>query len=445
MIKQKHQQLFDILREELRGGKWPKKEKLPNLKELAAMYDVSINVASKAVELLKNAGLVSAKVGDGIYSETSGAPDLISFRYSGDRMFGKYRGAKVLRLLLEDNTEEQMKFWNSVFEKFTLENPDIELEVNYNLPGKNHEDGFDMAFGGVQFLARSGFTPDQLYDFSVLEEFYPEIYRGLLLNPGDLAFRGSSDYFPYGAVAKYLVSAKKIPTPLENEDVMDYIERVAVPAKTGYSIQQGLAFLAGCGLEFFNPETGGFQMPPHEKVLSVFSRAKKLYENGSLVWLHGHFSDYEKIWEAPAGGKIGMAEVMLNGLDRIPDLASCTVLPYPCGKFSRMNVTAACVKRSCRFPEECARVLRAVLSREAQKQMLKNRIACPLLPGFSDSDAVLEKYRLGFEDVPDLVLNDAFFDVIAWEFFYFLNGRRGSEVCRMIESKMKYFMNGAGR
>ena len=66
MIKHKHQQLYDLLSEELRRGTWPCNEKLPNLKELAARYNVSINVASKAVELLKEAHLVRVKVGDGI-------------------------------------------------------------------------------------------------------------------------------------------------------------------------------------------------------------------------------------------------------------------------------------------------------------------------------------------------------------------------------------------
>ena len=133
MIKHKHQQLYDLLSEELRRGTWPCNEKLPNLKELAARYNVSINVASKAVELLKEAHLVSVKVGDGIYSETSGQAELVDFKYSGERLFGQYAGAKTLRILMQDNTEFQLTFWNGVFDAITLENPDIELQVSYNM------------------------------------------------------------------------------------------------------------------------------------------------------------------------------------------------------------------------------------------------------------------------------------------------------------------------
>ena len=133
MIKHKHQQLYDLLSEELRRGTWPCNEKLPNLKELAARYNVSINVASKAVELLKEAHLVSVKVGDGIYSETSGQAELVDFKYSGERLFGQYTGAKTLRILMQDNTEFQLAFWNGVFDAITLENPDIELQVSWNI------------------------------------------------------------------------------------------------------------------------------------------------------------------------------------------------------------------------------------------------------------------------------------------------------------------------
>ena len=111
MIKHKHQQLYDLLSEELRRGTWPCNEKLPNLKELAARYNVSINVASKAVELLKEAHLVSVKVGDGIYSETSGQAELVDFKYSGERLFGQYTGAKTLRILMQD---KQMDVLNAI-------------------------------------------------------------------------------------------------------------------------------------------------------------------------------------------------------------------------------------------------------------------------------------------------------------------------------------------
>lgn len=152
MIKQKHQQLFDILAEELRRGVWPRGTKLPNLKELSARHNVSINVASKAVELLKEKKLVTVKVGDGIYSCTSGQDAILEFKYSGRRLFGQYRSAKVLRVLLEDNTTWQREFWNPFFERVTREYPDIELKISYNLADSaSVPEGFDIAFGHPNF------------------------------------------------------------------------------------------------------------------------------------------------------------------------------------------------------------------------------------------------------------------------------------------------------
>ena len=112
LIKQKHQQLFDILVQQLNSGRWKKGERLPSIRELAQEYNVSINVAAKAVELLKNAGLVSVKVGDGVFSLVQELSDKQEVRYSGNRIFGHYASAKHLRVLVEDSTNIQLLFWN---------------------------------------------------------------------------------------------------------------------------------------------------------------------------------------------------------------------------------------------------------------------------------------------------------------------------------------------
>ena len=97
MIKQKHQQLFDILMLQFRSGRWKKGEKLPSFRDLAQEYGVSINVVSKAIELLKEAGIVSVRVGDGVFSTAPSEMIKQEVRYSGNRIFGQYASAKVHR------------------------------------------------------------------------------------------------------------------------------------------------------------------------------------------------------------------------------------------------------------------------------------------------------------------------------------------------------------
>ena len=119
MIKQKHQQLFDILALQLHSGRWKKGDRLPSVREFAQEYHVSINVVSKAIELLRNAGFVSVKTGDGVFSLTQPTGDKQDVRYSGNRIFGHYASAKHLRVLVEDSTNLQLLFWNRFFKSVT--------------------------------------------------------------------------------------------------------------------------------------------------------------------------------------------------------------------------------------------------------------------------------------------------------------------------------------
>ena len=130
MIKQKHQQLFDILVLQLNSGRWKRGERLPSVRELAQEYNVSINVVAKAVELLKNAGLVSVKVGDGVFSQVRESADKQEVRYSADRIFGSYASAKRLKVLVEDSNNIQLLFWNRFFKSVTDKYRDIELDFS---------------------------------------------------------------------------------------------------------------------------------------------------------------------------------------------------------------------------------------------------------------------------------------------------------------------------
>ena len=221
MIKHKHQQLYDLLSEELRRGTWPCNEKLPNLKELAARYNVSINVASKAVELLKEAHLVSVKVGDGIYSETSGQAELVDFKYSGERLFGQYAGAKTLRILMQDNTEFQLAFWNGVFDAITLENPDIELQVSYNMAENKNPRDFDIGIASPEYLAGAGLCGEALVPADIRYEFGNDFYEGLPVSPSELKWKGKELYFPFAFITSQLLFRDGAEQPESGEDVLD--------------------------------------------------------------------------------------------------------------------------------------------------------------------------------------------------------------------------------
>ncbi len=55
------------LRERIEAGEWLPGEQLPSVRELAEVYGVSVNTARRAVELLKDAGLVTVEPGWGVF------------------------------------------------------------------------------------------------------------------------------------------------------------------------------------------------------------------------------------------------------------------------------------------------------------------------------------------------------------------------------------------
>ncbi len=447
MIKQKHQQLFDILAEELRRGVWTKGSKLPNLKELSARHNVSINVASKAVELLKEKKLVTVKVGDGIYSCTSGQDAFLEFKYSGRRLFGQYRGAKVLRVLLEDSTTWQREFWNPFFEKVTRIFPDIELKISYNLadaaPG---QDGFDIAFGAPEFLQRSGFEQQNCMSYALLKEFYPQLFSGLLLTPDSLRQSASAYLFPYGVLNFQLLSHQDLPKPQPSENVLGYLERLAGKSTSplGYSILNSSSLLLNSGLHFGDPEQGHFQMPDEAFLLEQFARCRRLYQAGHLVWLHGRFSNYEEIYALKADQPIKVVEHLFNRSDSASrtrmQAAGIRFLPYPNGEKILLFPVTAAIRRDCPFPEECLRLLKKLLEADTQQQMALHFIAQPIHPEAMPADCELKaccqqkKVQLSFQ--PEVIMN--YF--VGWEFWFYLNGLRQQEVASLIKAKAKYYL-----
>lgn len=451
MIKQKHQQLFDILAEELRRGVWPRGTKLPNLKELSARHNVSINVASKAVELLKEKKLVTVKVGDGIYSCTSGQDAILEFKYSGRRLFGQYRSAKVLRVLLEDNTTWQREFWNPFFERVTREYPDIELKISYNLAdAASVPEGFDIAFGSPEFLHRSGFEQQNCLSYEKLQEFYPQLYSGLLLSPDCLRPSASAYLFPYGALNFELLSHQELPKPLPFENVLGYLERLAEKSSSplGYSILNSSSLLLNCGLQFGDSEKGHFQMPDEAFLLEQFARCRRLYQAGHLVWLHGRFSNYEEIYALKTDQPIKIVEHFYNRSDSASrkrmQAAGIRFLPYANGEKLLLIPLTAAIRRDCPFPEECLRLLKKLLEPDIQQQMTRHFIAQPIHPAVQPADSELtiacqnNNVQLYFQPKCDSEAIMNYF--VGWEFWYYLNDLRQQEVASMITAKAKYYL-----
>lgn len=448
MIKHKHQQLFDLLRGELRSGTWPCGVKLPNLKELAAQYGVSINVASKAVELLKEADLVSAKVGGGIYSKTSGLASLVEFKYSGDRLFGQYGEAKQIHVLVEDNQEWQFIFWNAFFDRITRENPDIELQVRYNTSPSNH--AFDLGLGSPEFLARAGFTPENAMPASVMNEFYGDAYAGLLLKPESLQWGSVSCYFPYGFINYYLLTAGDFPGPGPEEGVLDYIERIAGSSgrPAGYGIHSCRSLLNNSGLCFLDRGRRKPVIPASREILAVFERIRKLYRARHLIWPHGRFSDYDQIYSMAENQPIRIAEYAFNRGSRAEreKLAArgLSLLRHPAGEHPVIIPEAAAVNRRSYFAEECLRIILKLLDLGSQQQARKHCIFQPLHPELLEDESELisqvQSRHPADPTVPDPDLSKAFHYFINWELFYYLNGRRGADVCDFIHKKIDYYM-----
>jgi DNA-binding GntR family transcriptional regulator len=55
------------LRERIEAGEWLPGEQLPSVRAIATEYEVSVNTARRAVELLKVAGLVTVEPGWGVF------------------------------------------------------------------------------------------------------------------------------------------------------------------------------------------------------------------------------------------------------------------------------------------------------------------------------------------------------------------------------------------
>lgn len=60
-------QLASILRDRIRSGDLPPGRALPSARQLSQQYDVAIGTVKRAIELLRDEGLVRTVIGRGIF------------------------------------------------------------------------------------------------------------------------------------------------------------------------------------------------------------------------------------------------------------------------------------------------------------------------------------------------------------------------------------------
>lgn len=447
MIRAKHQQLFDMLREEFMRGAWPKGSKLPNLKELSEQYSVSTNVASRAIDLLKNANLVNVKMGDGIYSIFSAPAALVEFKYSGDRLFGRYRGAKPLSVLVEDNTVWQLEFWNAFFRNFAEENPDIELDVHYAGRGSGQlPELFEIAIGGGFFLEQLRSAIPERLPLPCIKEFVPDLYDGCLFDASGVV--DGRLLFGFSVMRMLAIPGTPIPRPEEN--VLDYIERLAGKNPDGYVIQSCTRMLENSGIDIFRCGRTGFSLNEQKKMFTVFERAKRLYRDGRLLWFHGKFSDRSQQADMLAHRNIRAIEYFSNTRNVFPENPDFRTLSYPHGSSPIIDPFFAVINANTRFPEECLRLVRKLLSPEAQRSASEQGIFRSLREEFLDDkvEDLLPDFKAGrvrFRDDSDLTVKTAIDYFLGWEFLYYLEGRRGPEVVELLDRKFRYYYSAVAK
>ena len=432
MIKQKHQQLYDILSHELCSGRWPKGTRLPSVRELAAEYSVSVNVASKAVEMLKTEKLVEVKVGDGIFSLVSGQLSGPGPRYSGSRIFGYYDTAKQLRVLVEDTAPKQLNFWNRFFESVSSRYQDIEIEITY---GATENRGFDLVLGSLSFQLQHGFDPEHTLNDGLRKQFHPEFYADSVLTPENCRMGRSRNYFPYGFITKHLRSNRPLPPPEEGECVLEYIARLAAGKRrssAGYGINSALDLLTNSGVLFCNPEDVSFRMPDPELLRDAFEKTARLFRGGHLIWVHGQYYDRRSA---------DIAETFFNSQWRDePDPRP--EYPYPQGKTIQLLPFYCAVSSATLFPEECLRVLGTLLLPEYQKKAEKERIFQAVKEVSADS--MIRRFA---NRLPPVMVNSHLAGLypvlqyfVPWELYHFITGRCDFNPLRL-ESKIRWYLD----
>ena len=96
------------------------------------------------------------------------------------------------------------------------------------------------------------------------------------------------------------------------------------------------------------------------------------------------------------------------------------------------------------YPEEYLRLVKMLLSEKVQKKAEEYGIFYTIRKNSSSASpenlrkSFLEK-NVQFPDICTDMQAEAFFNFLGWEFYYYLEGRRGPEVIDLIHKKVRYY------
>ncbi len=451
-IKPKHQQIYDILAEELRSGVYPKGSKLPTTGELAKKLSVSVNIVTKAVELLKGDDLVTARAGSGIFSNSdTRKPSTFGFARLANASFPEMGRVKHLSIRVEDNEEWQLPFWTNFFRNFCADNHDVRIDARFGKPALTDGTRDDLIIGGPHFSNLLPCAGDSFHATDTLDFFHPDVYRDACVTPADTSWRDQCSSFPIGFVLPVLLRQRRAPALPTKGGIFDFIRSAHASAGKPYKYWSLSILLAYCGVSLFDVRTGSFGIDDAEGLLTALGTIQKLTREGRLAPGFDGAADREKLTAAIAKGTADLAEVPVNYLPCVK-AGSFDVTHLPsCGPLPLLPVVCR-VPRSCPFPEEALRITASLLEPGSQRAYFKAGLGFPVSKtalgqcALGDTAATIESASKLQLFPYDRTLEDAIESVVLWELRHHLAGTIPRDrLVERITRKVEYFLEAVSK
>jgi len=449
VVKKKHQQLYDILLHALSTGMYPHGEKLPKMTELAKQYSVSVNVVTRTIGMLKEKKLVSIKPGEGIFSNANILKkESPSQKYSGERIFSAYGKIKELSVIVEDTAHWQLEFWNMFFDKFTRENPDIELKVSFGHRSRTAGRNYDVVIGGNHFINLEGYCIDDFIPVAELELFAKGLYDDKILCPRDLAWKNKVCLYPIAFQLPLVLHRKMGYDATEGLNVIDFIDDLKKKKKlkqSRYKTWSLQNFMVNCGCCCFDSATGEFKIDDRKKWQTTIDRIRDRYSSGDMLALHGKPLDYNSLFEKELGKGIYYTEVPYNCINSL-NIEDIEISPYPLGDTFPLIPICGCILKGTPFPEEAQRLISGLLETDVQREYMCKKLGFPISVSVlkASSAAHLIKQIPAMKKLLvtpcDRILDDAVETVFTWEIYYYFTSRINGDVLSRIEKKISYFI-----
>ena len=283
-VKPKHEQLYEILREEFDYGEHPEGTRLPTTGELAKRHRVSVNVAGKAVELLKRDNLVSTHPRSGIFS-SHGQRKVSQFnlQHLKNISFPKVGRLKLLSVRVEDRSDWKRPFWEKFFQEFSADNQDIQLNAIYDKPREGQSTHIDLLIGGAHFFNSMGGSIDDFHTDELIGQFHPDMYDDSIIIPQDLAWKSRRVSFPMGFVLPVLLDGGSEGDASSDKDMIGMLKRLTSPSGATYKYWSLNTLLANCGVSFFDPSKGVFALKNRRRLLGILDTLKELAKTNKLL------------------------------------------------------------------------------------------------------------------------------------------------------------------